>query len=192
MYKKYIKRLFDFLISIVFLLLVSPIFILSVILIKTTSKGPLFFMQERIGKNGKIFNVYKFRTMTHEKREIVQVYGKSEGVTRVGYYLRRFKVDELPQLLNVVKGEMSFIGPRPALMKQLSEFNEDGHYRLLVRPGMTGLSQVNGNIYLTWEERWKYDRLYVENLNFWLDIKIFLKTILVVIFGEEKFLNKNV
>src|SRR5690554_3316532 len=163
MYKNYLKRLFDFLAAFLILLLIFPLLVISAILVKISSRGPLFFLQERLGKNGKVFKVYKFRTMTHEKREVRQVYGKSEGVTKVGYYLRRFKIDEMPQLINVLKGEMSFIGPRPALKNQLDNFNEDGAFRLLVRPGMTGLAQINGNIHLTWEERWKYDRIYVEN-----------------------------
>lgn len=192
MYKKYLKHLLDFIVALLVILFIFPILLISTGLVKTTSPGPLFFLQERLGENGKIFKVYKFRTMTHQKREIVQVFGKSEGVTKVGYYLRRFKIDEMPQLINILKGEMSFIGPRPALKNQIESFNEDGRYRLKVKPGMTGLAQVNGNIYLTWEERWRYDRMYVENLTFLMDLRIILKTILVVILGEDKFINKNV
>lgn len=191
MYKNFFKRLIDFLAAFFGLLLVSPIFIVSAMLVKITSKGPLFFLQERLGKEGKVFKVYKFRTMTDKKREVNREILKGDTeVTKVGYYLRRFKIDELPQILNVLKGEMSLVGPRPCMPSQLTEFNEDGKYRIKVTPGLTGLAQVNGNIFLTWEERWKYDRKYVENLSFLLDVQIVLKTIGIVFLGEEKFLKK--
>jgi undecaprenyl phosphate N,N'-diacetylbacillosamine 1-phosphate transferase len=191
MYKNFFKRLIDFLAAFFGLLLVSPIFIVSAILVKITSKGPLFFLQERLGKEGKVFKVYKFRTMTDKKREVDREILKGDAeVTKVGYYLRRFKIDELPQILNVLKGEMSLVGPRPCMPSQLAEFNEDGKYRIKVTPGLTGLAQVNGNIFLTWEERWKYDRAYVEKLSFLLDVQIVLKTIGIVLLGEEKFLKK--
>jgi len=191
MYRHFFKRLIDFLAAFFGLLLISPIFIVSAILVKTTSKGPLFFLQERLGKDGKIFKVYKFRTMTDKKREVNREVLKGDAeVTKVGYYLRRFKIDELPQILNVLKGEMSLVGPRPCMPSQLAEFNEDGKYRIKVTPGLTGLAQVNGNIFLTWEERWKYDRKYVENLSFLLDVQIVLKTVGIVFLGEEKFLKK--
>src|SRR5690606_31017725 len=133
----------------------------------------------------------KFRTMTDKKREVNREVLKGDAeVTKVGYYLRRFKIDELPQILNVLKGEMSLVGPRPCMPSQLAEFNEDGKYRIKVTPGLTGLAQVNGNIFLTWEERWKYDRKYVENLSFLLDVQIVLKTVGIVFLGEEKFLKK--
>lgn len=191
MYKNYLKRLIDFFVAFFGLLLLSPILIISAVLIKLTSKGSLFFLQERLGKNGKIFKVYKFRTMTDKKREVNREILKGDAeVTKVGYYLRRFKIDELPQILNVVKGEMSLVGPRPCMSNQINDFNEDGEYRIKVNPGLTGLAQINGNIFLTWEERWKYDRIYVENLSFLLDLKIVLKTIAIVFLGEEKFLKK--
>lgn len=189
MYKNYLKRLFDFLAAFLILLLIFPILLISTILVKLSSRGPLFFLQERLGKNGKVFKVYKFRTMTDKKRDVNREILKGDTeVTKVGYYLRRFKIDELPQIINILKGDMSIVGPRPCMPFQVSEFNEDGKYRVLVKPGMTGLAQTNGNIYLSWEERWKYDRQYVENVTFLLDFKIILKTILIVLLGEEKFL----
>ncbi|MCA4808841.1 sugar transferase [Empedobacter stercoris] len=189
MYKNYLKRLFDFLAAFLILLLIFPILLISTILVKLNSRGPLFFLQERLGKNGKVFKVYKFRTMTDKKRDVNREILKGDTeVTKVGYYLRRFKIDELPQIINILKGDMSIVGPRPCMPFQASEFNEDGKYRVLVKPGMTGLAQTNGNIYLSWEERWKYDRQYVENVSFLLDFKIILKTILIVLLGEEKFL----
>ncbi len=191
MYKTTFKRLIDFFASLGVLLIISPVFILLAILIKITSKGPLFFLQERLGKNGKVFSVYKFRTMTDKKRAVDREILKGDAeVTKVGHYLRRFKIDELPQIINVLKGEMSLVGPRPCMPNQLNDFNEDGKYRIKVTPGLTGLAQVNGNIFLTWEERWKYDRAYVENLSFVLDVKIILKTIVIICLGEEKFLKK--
>lgn len=191
MYKKFIKRFFDFLISLLIILFLVPLFIVLYILVKMDSKGDFFFFQERLGKNGRIFKVFKIRTMTDKvrvaDREILK--GDAE-VTRMGTILRRLKIDELPQVINIFKGDMSFVGPRPCLPNQITEFNEDGRSRVLVTPGLTGLAQTNGNIYLTWEERWKYDRYYVENLSFFLDIKIMFKTVLIVLLGEQKFLKK--
>lgn len=131
------------------------------------------------------------RTMTDRNRvsdkEILK--GNSE-VTIVGNILRRLKIDELPQIINILIGDMSIVGPRPCLTSQINEFNEDGKIRLLIRPGLTGLAQINGNIYLTWPERWKYDRIYVEKISFLMDIKIILKTFLIVFLGEQKFIKK--
>lgn len=191
MYKSFIKRFFDFFISLLIILFLVPLFIVLYILVKLDSKGDFFFFQERLGKNGQIFKVFKIRTMTDKvrvaDREILK--GDSE-VTRMGNVLRRLKIDELPQIINIFKGDMSFVGPRPCLPNQITEFNEDGKTRILVTPGLTGLAQTNGNIYLTWEERWKYDRYYVENLSFFLDIAIVFKTVLIVLLGEQKFLKK--
>lgn len=191
MYKNFLKRFLDFIVSLIVLLFFLPLFIFVYFLVKIDSKGDFFFFQDRLGKNGKIFKVYKIRTMTDKirvaDREILK--GDAE-VTRVGGVLRRLKIDELPQIINIFKGDMSFVGPRPCLPSQINEFNEDGKKRILVRPGLTGLAQVNGNIYLTWEERWKYDRKYVENLTMILDMQITLKTFAIVIFGEEKYLKK--
>lgn len=192
MYRNTIKRLLDFTVALIATLLLSPVLIISAVLIKTTSKGPLFFMQDRLGKDGKVFKVYKFRTMTDKKRDFSQqVFSDNAEVTPVGKVLRRFKIDELPQLLNILKGEMSLVGPRPGLPEQQKEFNEDGKERIKVTPGLTGLAQVNGNIYLSWPERWKYDREYVENLSLPLDIKIILKTVGIVLLGEDKFIKRK-
>lgn len=196
MYKHFLKRPIDFVVAILSLLLLSPFLLIISLLIKITSKGPLFFMQKRLGRNKKTFKVYKFRTMTDKVRKVDREILKGDAeVTKIGSYLRRFKMDELPQLINVLKGEMSLIGPRPCIPFQIRDFNEDGMYRIKVKPGLTGLAQINGNIFLTWEERWKYDRKYVENVSLALDAKILFKTILIVVFGEDKFVkrpNKNV
>lgn len=158
-------------------------------MVKIDSSGNFFFFQERLGYQGKIFKIYKIRTMFDKERVADREILKNDvEVTKVGYYLRRFKIDELPQIINVFKGDMSLVGPRPCLPQQLAEFNDDGKKRLEVVPGLTGLSQINGNIHLTWEERWKYDREYVENLNFVLDMKIIFKTFFILIHGEDKYL----
>ena len=191
MYRSIIKRFFDFLVSAIICLMLIPLFIITYIAVKLDSKGNFFFFQERLGKDGKLFEVFKIRTMTDKPRETSQEILKGNAeVTKVGGILRRLKIDELPQIINILKGDMSFVGPRPCMPALQEEFNEDGKKRILVRPGLTGLAQTNGNIYLTWPERWKYDRYYVENLNFLLDIKTLFKTVLIVFMGEEKFLKK--
>ena len=182
----------DLLISSFALVVLLPVFILSSLLIRLTSEGPIFFKQPRLGRYGRVFVVYKFRTMTSGPRSMqVQVTADDPQITLVGHFLRRFKIDELPQLFNVFCGEMSLIGPRPCLPETEKLFNEDGHSRLVVRPGLTGLAQVNGNIKLSWEERWAWDHFYVENLSLTLDAKILLKTFLVIILGEEYFFRKH-
>lgn len=158
-------------------------------MIKIETPGPVFFKQKRVGKNLKEFEVLKFRTMTDEKREVESVIGMANGVTKVGYYLRRLKIDELPQLVNVLKGEMSLVGPRPSVSGQLEGMNEKEKERFSIKPGLTGLAQVCGNIHLSWTERYKYDRIYVKNISFFNDIRIMMRTVLIIIKGEEEFLN---
>lgn len=191
MYRNFFKRVIDLISSFTVLIILFPVLALAALLIALGSEGPIFFFQDRLGYKGKTIRLYKFRTMTHKERKVAKEVFKGDAeVTWIGHYLRRFKIDELPQLINVLLGDMSVVGPRPGLPNMLNEFNEDGKARLLVKPGLTGLAQVNGNIYLSWPERWKYDRYYVENLSFWLDIKIVLKTVAIVLRGEEKFLKK--
>ncbi|NIF04296.1 sugar transferase [Chryseobacterium sp. Tr-659] len=189
MYKIFIKRILDIIIALAIIILLFPLFLIVYILVKIDSPGKFFFFQERLGYKGKIFKIFKVRTMYDKERvadrEILK--GDTE-VTKIGYYLRRFKIDELPQIINVFKGDMSLVGPRPCLPKQLLEFNEDGKKRIQVIPGLTGLAQVNGNIHLSWEERWKYDREYVENQSFLLDTQIILKTFLILFNGEDKYI----
>jgi lipopolysaccharide/colanic/teichoic acid biosynthesis glycosyltransferase len=184
-----LKRLFDIFFSLFILFLTLPILLLSLILIKLESKGPVFFFQERLGLNGDVFHVFKLRTMTHIKRDFHEkILAGNIEVTKVGYYLRRFKVDELPQFINVLIGNMSIVGPRPCLKNIEHLYNQDTHYRFKVKPGVTSLAGVRGSIYLTWPEKWTYDKIYVENANFILDLRIIVKTILVVFIGEKKFL----
>ena len=191
MYRSFGKRLFDLLVCLPIVLAVSPVLLLAAALVKLESRGPVFFVQERLGRYGRTFLTYKFRTMTHRKREATAeiLPGHSE-VTRSGHWLRRFKIDEFPQLLNILNGDMSLVGPRPALPDHINEYNEDGLKRLLERPGMTGLSQVSGNIYLSWPDRWFYDAQYVKRLSLLKDATIIIKTVAVVLLGEERFLKK--
>lgn len=192
MYRNFFKLLLDFVVAFLILLVVLIPLLVIVLLILSESSGPLFFKQERVGKDLKFFKVFKFRTMTHEKRTVgdTPIIGKADGVTKVGYYLRRYKIDELPQLLNVLLGDMSLIGPRPSVPEQLKQMSEAEKKRYSVRPGLTGLAQINGNIHLSWKERFVYDLNYVQNVTFLNDTKIILKTIFIVILGEHKFVNK--
>jgi lipopolysaccharide/colanic/teichoic acid biosynthesis glycosyltransferase len=191
-YQKCGKRLLDLAVAVPALAAVSPLLALIAVFVKLESRGPVFFNQDRLGRNARVFRAFKFRTMTDAPRVPSEVYGKMDGVTALGYWLRRFKLDELPQLLNVVRGEMSLVGPRPALPVQLSEYTPLAHRRLLATPGLTGLAQVQGSIYLSWPERWVYDAEYVERLSFPLDIWIVLRTFAVILRGEQKFLKRPV
>lgn len=186
---KLVKRLFDILFSTLVLVMVMPVLLLGIVLVYTTSKGPIFFFQERLGLNEKVFKVFKLRTMTHKIRKThVQVYEGNPEVTRVGYYLRKYKVDELPQFINVLIGDMSVVGPRPCLPNIQHLYDENTKIRFKVKPGITSLTGVKGSIYLTWPQKWYYDKVYVEKQSLWFDIKIILKTIFVVLMGEKRFL----
>ena len=188
MYKNGLKRVLDLLVVLPVLLVIGLPLLFFAFLIKLESKGPVFFMQERLGKNAEVFKIYKFRSMTvNAERVVGEVFADNSDVTRIGRVARRFKIDELPQLINIVLGHMSIVGPRPCLPAQKGDMNEIDLVRLTVMPGLTGLAQINGNIHLSWQERWKYDCHYVENMSFFLDIYIIFKTILVVMFGEDEF-----
>jgi lipopolysaccharide/colanic/teichoic acid biosynthesis glycosyltransferase len=181
------KELFDRIISIIALIILLPYFFIIAILIKLDSKGPIFFLQERAGKNGKIFKIIKFRTMLSGADKITNtsiVPENSPYITRIGKLLRRYSIDELPQLLNVIKGEMSLVGPRPALPYQIKKYSELQKKRLLMKPGITSWAAINGRNKLTWKERIEYDIYYVDNWSMWLDIKIIIKTVIFVIKGE--------
>jgi undecaprenyl phosphate N,N'-diacetylbacillosamine 1-phosphate transferase len=184
----FIKPAIDFVLALTIFIVLLPVFILSILLIDLTSKGSFYFSQDRLGKDGKVFRLYKLRTMTN-KNHIPdrEIFASDPELTKVGKWLRRFKIDELPQLINIMKGDMAIVGPRPCLVSQLNDLDQNGIRRLEVKPGLTGLAQINGNINLTWEERWEYDRQYVETLSLKQDIRIILKTTLIIIFGEEKF-----
>lgn len=192
LYRNIWKRLFDLALTILALVLSSPVLGIIALLVRMDSPGPVLFIQERLGKQGRVFRAYKFRTMTDRPRASHrEIMKQNSEVTRVGYWLRRFKLDELPQVLNIIKGDMSIVGPRPALTTQRLEYDEIGRKRMQVRPGLTGLAQINGNIHLSWPERWRYDAKYVDQLSFRLDLKIILRTVIVVILGEDQFLKQT-
>lgn len=182
-----LKDVLDRVLSFLMLLILIPVFLVCAIAIKIDSRGPVFFIQERVGKNGRTFRAIKLRTMhvgAHEKTKGRYVTRDEPMVTRVGRILRRSGIDELPQLINVLKGEMSLVGPRPTLKYQADKYDEFQKKRLLVKPGITGWALVNGRNKLTWPERIKLDVWYVEHWSLWLDFKILLKTLWVVARGE--------
>ena len=178
MYKHFFKRFFDFGISLVAIICISPLLLLVTILLHYANKGAgAFFTQERPGKGEKIFRVIKFKTMTDERDEDGNLLPDEDRLTKVGRFVRSTSIDELPQLWNVLKGEMSFIGPRPLMVKYLPLYTKEQHRRHDVRPGITGWAQVNGRNAISFTERFKYDVYYVDNLSLLLDIKIFFITI---------------
>ncbi len=186
-----VKRFLDIIFSIILLIVLSPILLIVSIAIKIDSKGPVIFKQERIGKDGKVFKIYKFRSMVVGAEKIgTGVYSekKDSRVTRVGKIIRATSIDELPQLVNILKGEMSFIGPRPVLTYhpwKYEEYSEEQKKRFLLRPGITGLAQINGRKQVDWEKRIKYDVEYVEKVSFITDVKIFFITVYKVIFMKD-------
>lgn len=188
------KRLLDLIISVVLVIFLFPLFVIIAVIIKADSQGPVFFTQERPGLGGRLFKVYKFRTMVLGSEKMIK--GREVGlddnrITKVGKTLRRYKIDELPQLFNVLKGEMSLVGPRPERVASVKDYTVDTKKRLNMKPGMTGLAQVSGNIHLPLEQRYKYDVYYVDNFSFGLDIRIMIRTIGVVIFGEDRYVDKR-
>lgn len=189
------KRIIDITIAIVLLVLLGPILLILWLLIILISKGPAIYKQERIGRQGEIFTIYKFRTMKEgAEKETAGKYitGNEEVLTSIGKFLRRWALDELPQLFNVLKGDMSIVGPRPALPYQVERYNERQRKRLEMKPGLTGWAQVNGRNKLTWPERIEYDVWYVENWSLWLDFKIMLMTIPALLKKDYAFSNENI
>ena len=187
-YRHFGKRALDLILTIPLIVALLPFFAVIVILIKLTSPGPVFFNQKRLGRLGQVFVAYKFRTMLHRDRtQHVEIRKGNPEVTVVGALLRRFKLDELPQLVNILKGDMSLVGPRPPLPEQMADYDRESIQRLQVRPGLTGLAQVNGGTQMTWLERWQYDLQYVRLLSLALDLRILLRTVLVVFLGEARF-----
>lgn len=183
-YSNYIKRGIDVVLVIVALIVLSPVLIIVAILVKKKLGSPVIFRQERPGKDGKIFSMYKFRSMTNECDENGQLLSDEIRLTEFGKKLRSTSLDELPELFNILKGDMSFIGPRPLLVKYLPLYNERQKHRHDVRPGITGYAQVNGRNSISWEEKFEKDVWYVEHISFWTDIKILCKTVAVVLARE--------
>ena len=178
MYKKYIKRLLDFTIVLVALLFIWPVLLCITIWLHFANKGAgAFFTQERPGKDGKIFKVIKFKTMTDERDAEGNLLPDADRLTKVGRFVRSTSIDELPQLINVLKGDMSLIGPRPLLVKYLPYYTDREQLRHSVRPGITGWAQVNGRNHVLWEQRFEYDIYYVEHLTIITDLKILYMTI---------------
>ncbi|CEG28640.1 sugar transferase [Bacillus sp. B-jedd] len=178
------KRLVDLVLSILGLILLFPLMLLTAVLIRIKLGSPILFKQERPGLNGEIFQLYKFRTMTDERDSQGRLLPDHERLTSFGKMVRRFSLDEFPQLINVIKGEMSLIGPRPLLPEYLSLYSEEQAKRHLVKPGITGWAQVNGRNALTWEEKFELDVWYVENQSFYLDLKILFLTMKKVLISE--------
>ena len=179
-YAKGIKRILDFVLSFTALIVLSPILLVLCILVRCKLGSPIIFKQERPGKNEKIFRLYKFRTMTDERDENGELLPDEIRLTKFGKLLRSTSLDELPELWNIVKGDMSIVGPRPLLVKYLPLYNERQKHRHDVRPGFTGLAQVNGRNSISWEEKFEWDVKYVENISFLQDVKIVFNTIKVV------------
>ncbi|MDY3112959.1 MAG: sugar transferase [Helicobacter sp.] len=189
MYQRFFKPCFDFSLSLVLLLLFSPIILIISILIYFKMGKPIFFTQERPGKNGKIFKIYKFRTMQELRDENGELLPDSARLKGFGKALRKTSLDELPQLFNVLRGEMSFIGPRPLLVEYLPLYSKIQARRHEVKPGITGWAQVNGRNAISWEDKFRLDVWYVDNIGFLLDLKIFFLTFYKVI--RKKDINSN-
>lgn len=181
MYRKYIKRLLDIVLSLFALILLGPIFIIVFLLVRKKLGKPAIFKQKRPGKNEQIFTMYKFRTMTNEKDENGELLPDSKRLTKFGNFLRQTSLDELPELVNIFKGDMSIVGPRPLVIRYLPHYTEHEKKRHDVRPGLTGLAQVNGRNLLSWDKRLGMDVKYVNTLSFTLDALIILLTIKNVI-----------
>ncbi|VEF49587.1 phosphotransferase [Bacillus freudenreichii] len=178
------KVFFDITCSIIVLIILSPVIIITAILVRMKLGSPIIFKQQRPGLHGKPFFVYKFRTMTNERGEYGELLPDHIRLTKFGRFLRKLSLDELPQLFNVLKGDISLVGPRPLLMEYLELYTPEQARRHDVRPGITGWAQVNGRNAITWEEKFKLDVWYVDNRTFWLDLKIISLTVLKVFKSE--------
>ncbi len=182
------KRAFDLVAASLLLILLSPMLLVAGLMVKLTSRGGLFFVQERAGKDGEIFRLLKFRTMygdrTPDPKELVPL--DHPEITRIGWLLRRLKIDELPQLIHVLTGKMSLVGPRPTLPDQVAAYDDFRRRRLLIRPGITGLAQIHGNTAISWDERILFDIAYVRRCSLIMDLGILLRTAWAVLAGETR------
>lgn len=179
-YERYIKRLQAIVLSLIAIIILSPILLITYLLVRVKFGKPAIFIQKRVGKDGKVFDLYKFRTMTNQRDEDGKLLPDDQRLTSFGKKLRSTSLDELPELFNVLKGDMALIGPRPLLVKYLPLYNDEQARRHEVRPGLTGYAQVNGRNAITWEDRFKLDVEYVDNVTFLNDWKIIFKTIKTV------------
>ena len=192
LYNKYIKRILDILISLTFIVLFSWLYLILVVLVRIKLGSPVLFCQKRPGYNEKIFKLYKFRTMTDKRDEKGHLLPDSERLTKFGSMLRSTSLDELPEMFNILKGDMSLIGPRPLLVEYLPYYTEEERLRHSVRPGLTGLAQVSGRNYLAWDKRLARDVEYVNHISFIMDVRIIIKTIMVVFKKEDVSVDTNV
>ncbi len=176
-YRKYFKRPLDFIFALVGILVATPILLVTTILLTIAYKGNPFFFQKRPGKNEKIFTIVKFKTMNNKRDKQGHLLSDKQRLTKIGKLVRKTSIDEIPQLWNVLKGDMSLIGPRPLLPEYLSLYNDFQKRRHEVRPGITGWAQVNGRNTVSWEQKFKYDIWYIDHISFWLDMKIIFMTV---------------
>ena len=181
MYKRFVKRCLDFLLSLAALIILSPVLLLVAILVRCKLGSPILFKQKRPGLHEKIFCMYKFRTMTDAKDADGNLLPDEVRLAKFGKLLRSTSLDELPELFNILKGDMAIVGPRPLLVQYLPRYNERQHHRHDVRPGFTGLAQVNGRNSISWQEKFEWDVRYVENVSFLMDLRIIAKTVKVVL-----------
>lgn len=184
MYRKFLKRLLDTVLSLFFILCFWWLYVIIAILVKVKLGSPVLFKQDRPGLNEKIFKMYKFRTMTDKKDSLGNLLPDSERLTSFGKFLRATSLDEIPEFFNILKGDMSLIGPRPLLIRYLERYTKEQSRRHEVRPGISGWAQVNGRNAISWEDKFKYDIEYVDNLSFILDLKIIILTIKKVFKSE--------
>lgn len=181
-----VKRPIGFIGALVALILLSPIFIITIILLFFANKGAgVFFCQPRPGKNEKIFKALKFKTMTDDRDAEGNLLSDADRLTKIGKFIRSTSIDELPQLINILKGDMAFIGPRPLLVEYLPLYSEEQHRRHLVTPGMSGWAQVNGRNNISWAKKFEYDVYYVDHIGLKMDVKVFFTTIKKVLFRED-------
>lgn len=186
MYNHFFKRFFDFWIALIALICISPILLVVTIWLHYANKGAgAFFTQDRPGKGEKIFKVIKFKSMTDERDADGNLLPEAQRLTKIGAFIRKFSIDELPQLFNVLKGDMAFIGPRPLLPKYIPLYNEEQHRRHEVRPGISGWAQVHGRNNITWTEKFKLDVWYVDHVSLWIDIKVIFLTIKNVLSSKD-------
>lgn len=185
MYYPFFKNLIDYTGAFLLTIVLSPISIITSLVLMIQNWGSPFFLQERNGKNERVFKVIKFKTMTDETDEQGKLLPNSQRLTRLGKIVRKSSIDELPQLINILKGEMSFIGPRPLPVRYLPYFTDDERKRFLIKPGISGLAQISGRNLVHWDKRLRLDIEYVDNLSFLLDLKITVKTIINIIYREN-------
>jgi len=188
-YARYIKRLLDILISLLVIILFCWLYLILAVLVRVKLGSPIIFKQARPGKDEKVFNMYKFRTMTDERDENGELLPDEVRLTKFGSFLRKSSLDELPELFNILKGDMSLIGPRPLLVKYLPYYTQRERLRHSIRPGLTGYAQAHGRNTITWEQKFEYDVWYVEHLSFGTDIKVIVDTIKTVLSHSDVVLN---